>query len=106
MILRADHVAGAAFIGFGLLVFALSGDLPMGRLSMPGAGFMPSLVATLLIVFGAALFARAGDSTPFSQLSWDDLSHAALVIAVTACAIALYTAAGFLITVAGMLFVF
>ena len=41
MTLRADHVAGAIFVGFGLLVFALSGDLPTGTLSMPGSGFMP-----------------------------------------------------------------
>ncbi len=41
MTLRADHVAGAAFVVFGLLVIALSGDLPFGQLSMPGAGFLP-----------------------------------------------------------------
>ncbi len=30
----ADHVAGAGFIAFGLLVFAISGDLPFGSLSL------------------------------------------------------------------------
>ena len=38
MILRADHVSGAAFAGFGALIIALSGDLPFGNLAMPGAG--------------------------------------------------------------------
>jgi Tripartite tricarboxylate transporter TctB family len=106
MTLRADHVAGAAFIVFGLVVFALSTDLPVGRLSMPGAGFMPKLIAALLIVFGAVLIMRARESAPFAELRWDDLTHAGLVIAVTASAIALYTTLGFLITVAGMLFAF
>jgi len=30
--LRADHVAGAFFVGVGLLVITLSGDLPFGQL--------------------------------------------------------------------------
>ena len=38
MTLRADHIAGAFFIGFGVLIIALSGDLPFGNLSFPGAG--------------------------------------------------------------------
>jgi hypothetical protein len=41
MTLRADHVAGAAFVAFGILIIALSGDLPTGQLSMPGSGFLP-----------------------------------------------------------------
>ena len=45
MTLRADHVAGVFFIGLGLLVIALSGDLPTGSLSMPGSGFLPKIVA-------------------------------------------------------------
>ena len=36
MTLHADHVAGAFFVGIGLLVIALSGDLPIGTLSPPG----------------------------------------------------------------------
>ena len=67
MNLRADHVAGAFFVAFGLLVIALSGDLPFGGLSMPGAGFMPLLVAVLIIVFGASLFLRARESKPFCR---------------------------------------
>ena len=60
MTLRADHVAGGFFVLFGLLVIALSGDLPVGQLSMPGSGFLPMIVAVLTIVFGLALIVRAG----------------------------------------------
>lgn len=42
MTLRSDHVAGGFFVAFGILVIALSGDLPVGDLSMPGAGFLPN----------------------------------------------------------------
>lgn len=99
MILRSDHVAGAAFMGFGALILALSGDLPIGRLSMPGAGFLPNLLAWLLILFGLLLVLRAArESTPLSDIDWADLRHAAPVIAITAAAIMLYTWLGFILT--------
>jgi Tripartite tricarboxylate transporter TctB family len=98
MNLRADHVAGAAFVVFGLAVIALSGDLPVGQLSMPGSGFLPMIVATLTIIFGLILIARAKESGPFSELGWGDGKHAAMVTAFTAAAIALYEHLGFTIT--------
>lgn len=105
MKLRTDHVAGAAFIGFGLLVYALSGELPFGRLSMPGAGFLPKLIAGLLIVLGAVLALRANqESAPLIDIAWNDLPHAASVIVITAAAIALYTWAGFIITMIALMF--
>jgi hypothetical protein len=103
MIIRTDHVAGAAFIVLGGVIFALSGELPLGRLSMPGAGFLPKLVAGLLIVFGLILLLRGGESTPLADIDWSDLEHAVPVLAVTAAAIALYTVLGFAITMALML---
>ena len=104
MNLRSDHVGGAAFVVFGALVIALSGDLPTGQLSMPGSGFMPKIVASLLIVFGLTLALRAEkESGPFSEMSWNDGKHALLVIAVTAAGIALYTVLGFIFTLSLML---
>src|SRR5476651_461428 len=104
MILRSDHVAGAAFAAFGLLIIALSGDLPFGRLSMPGAGFLPNLVASLMILFGVLLVLRAGrESAPLADIDWGDLGHAAPVIAITAAGIALYTQLGFITTMVAMM---
>lgn len=98
MKLRADHVGGAFFVAVGLLVFALSGDLPFGQLSMPGAGFLPEIVAGLIVLLGASLFLRASESPTFAEISWDDTKHALQVIAITAAAISLYTVLGFLIS--------
>ena len=105
MTLRADHVAGAAFVIFGAAVIALSGDLPVGRLSMPGSGFLPMIVATLTIVFGLALVLRAGESGPFADVPWSDGKHAAMVTAITVAAIALYEHLGFTITMGLMMIV-
>jgi putative tricarboxylic transport membrane protein len=98
MKLRSDHVAGAFFVGAGVLIIALSGDLPFGQLSMPGAGFLPMIVAVFIILFGGLLFLRASESAAFSGIAWDDGKHAIQVISVTAVAVALYTFLGFIIT--------
>ena len=104
-IIRRDHIAGGVFIVAGLLVFALSGDLPFGTLASPGAGMMPKLVLGLLIAFGAILVARAGESPPSATIDWSDFRHAATVVVVTAIAIALYTTIGFVLSVSLLLFV-
>jgi putative tricarboxylic transport membrane protein len=104
MTLRSDHVAGAAFAAFGLLIIAASGDLPFGRLSMPGAGFMPNLVAGLMMLFGVLLVLRAGrESAPLSDIHWSDIGHAVPVIVITGAGIALYTWLGFICTMVAMM---
>ena len=91
MTLRSDHIAGGVFVAFGVLVFTLSGDLPVGTLSFPGAGMMPKLVA--------GKRQRADATVP-----WGDLRHAVTVVAITAAAIALYQTLGFLVTMTLLLF--
>jgi hypothetical protein len=98
MTLRTDHVSGAFFIGLGLLVIALSGDLPIGSLSSPGAGFMPNILACFAILFGIALVLRARESKPFAELAWDDAKHAVMVTAFIAAAAAAYEWLGFVTT--------
>jgi hypothetical protein len=104
MTLRSDHVAGAAFIILGIVVFAISGDLPFGRLSAPGAGMLPKLMAGLMIAFAAAVIIGGAASRPFAEVDWSDRSHALLVLGITAAAIALYQTLGFLITMALLVF--
>ena len=104
MILRRDHLAGGVFVAAGLLVFAVSGDLPVGSMAMPGAGMMPKLVTSLMLAFGVIVLLRAGESPPLAEVSWADLAHAARVIAVTAAGIALYERLGFLATMSLLLF--
>ena len=104
MTLRTDHIAGGFFIVFGIVVLAISGDLPIGRLSMPGAGMMPKLVASLIIVFGLILVLRGRESEPLASLRWNDLPHAIRVIGITAVAVLLYTTLGFAVTMALLLF--
>ncbi len=103
--IRADHVAGGALAALGLLVLVLSGDLPIGTLSFPGAGMMPKLLASLLVVFGVLLAVRAQESAPLADVSWQDLPHAMRVAVVTSVAIAFYQTLGFVVTTGLLLFV-
>jgi hypothetical protein len=104
MILRTDHVAGAAFVALGVVVFSISGDLPFGRLSSPGAGMMPKLMAGLMIAFAVMIFLNAAASRKFSEIDWSDRGHAVLLVASTANAVALYQTLGFLITMSLLVF--
>jgi hypothetical protein len=104
MILRADHVAGAAFIAFGLLVIAISGSLPFGNLSSPGSGFLPMILSVLMMLFGATLMVRAGESRAFATLTWTDAKHAAMVVLITALAVAAFEWLGFVTTNVLMMF--
>ena len=104
MTLRADHVAGAAFILLGIAVFALSGDLPFGRLSAPGAGMMPKLMAGLMMAFAAIIMIVPSDDKPFAAIDWSDRWHAVLLVGITAVAVFLYQRLGFLITMSLLVF--
>lgn len=102
--LRSDHVAGAAFIVFGILVFAISGDLPFGRLSAPGAGMMPKLVAGLMMALALAVIVSAHASEPFAAMEWDDRWHALAVVVIIGVAVSLYQRLGFIITMSLLVF--
>jgi hypothetical protein len=104
MTLRSDHVAGAFFFLFGVLVFAMSGDLPFGTITSPGAGMMPKLMAGLMMVFALCVAANPTDSKPFAGIDWSDRWHAILVVAITVAAVATYRYAGFLITMVLLVF--
>ena len=102
--MRADHVAGAAFIALGIVVFAISGDLPFGRLSAPGAGMMPKLATGLMMLLAALIVAAAAGSRKLAEIDWSDRGHAALVVAIAAVAVAAYRPLGFLLTMTLLVF--
>ena len=104
MRIASDHAAGAAAVVTAIAVLAMSGDLPFGTLSLPGAGMMPKLLCALMILLGVTLIVR-GDGDPMSAMSWRDLPHAGRVFVITAAAAAVYTALGFIVAMSLMLFV-
>lgn len=104
MTLRTDHVAGAAFVALGIVVFAISGDLPFGSLAAPGAGMMPITVTAFMVAFAVLIVLGARASPPLSSIDWSDRNHAALVVVITGVAVAAYQPLGFLISMALLVF--
>ncbi len=86
------------------MVFAVSGDLPFGSLSAPGAGMMPKLVAGLMMLFAALILIGAAQSLEFATIDWSDRGHAARVVLIAAGAVAAYRPLGFLIAMALLVF--
>jgi hypothetical protein len=104
MTLRSDHVAGAAFVIFAILVFAFSGDLPFGSLAAPGAGMMPKLLLMLMILFGIALLFGARASQPLAEIDWGDRNHALLLVIISGLGISVYQWLGFIVTISLLVF--
>ena len=104
MTLRRDHVAGGVFVIAGVLVLAVSRDLPIGTLSSPGAGMLPTLVVALMMAFGLVLLAQARRSPPLAEVDWTDLPHAIRVAVVAAAAATVYVPLGFALTIPLLLF--
>ena len=104
MILRRDHIAGGAFVAAGVVVLAVSNDLPFGTLASPGAGMLPVMVVWLMIGLGLIIFLGGADSPPMAEISWHDLPHAAKVTGVAVATTALYVPLGFILAMMLMLF--
>jgi hypothetical protein len=95
-----DRVAGVVLIVFGAGVYALSGDLPFGTFSAPGAGMLPKLALLGMLLFGLVLALGRGTSRPAPR--WDDLPHALRVGLLTGLAVACYAWLGFVISMSGL----
>jgi hypothetical protein len=104
MNLRADHIAGAFFIGLGLLILIIGWNLPFGRITAPGAGMLPKLLASMMIVFGAMIAAAGAQGERLRDIPWGDWTHAALVVGIAAIATWLYSRLGFLVTMPLLIF--
>ena len=92
------------FIALGVAVFAISGDLPFGSLTAPGAGMLPKLAAGLMMLFAALLVLAGRESPPLASIDFGDWRHAGLVLVIVAAAVMGYRPLGFLVTMALLVF--
>jgi len=84
--MTVDRVAGVALVLIGLATVWESRAFPLGSLHRPGPAYMPVLLAGLLIVFGAAVFAIGGAARTLRDVGWPEWRHAVAIFA--ACAFA------------------
>ncbi len=103
--MRADHLVGGALVLLAGFVLAASRDLPLGRLAFPGPGFMPGLLALLLLVCGVLIVAFGRTSPRLLDIDWQESRRAALVFLVIALTTLAFQKLGFVIAIGAMLFV-
>jgi putative tricarboxylic transport membrane protein len=103
--MRADHVVGGALVLLALWVLAGSRDLPLGRLAFPGPGFMPGLLALLLLAFGVVIVLLGRTSPRLRDVRWQESRRAAVVFAIIALTTLAFQTLGFVLAVGLMLFV-
>src|SRR5688572_9173283 len=102
--LTADRAVGLGLIAFGALALIESRALPMGTWRQPGPAYFPVALSIALMSFGALLTFMAGSSARLRELGWEEARQAILIVLGAAAAIYLLLRAGYVITIAALLF--
>jgi len=84
--MTVDRVAGVALVLIGLVTIWESRVFPLGSLHRPGPAYMPVVLAALLILFGAAVFAMDARVRRLAEVGWPEWRHALAIFG--ACAFA------------------
>ena len=98
-----DRIAGGVIALAGAYVAWASGEYPFGTLAEPGPGYLPFVLALILTAFGVVLIARDSVVTERRAVSFADLPHAALLVAVLGAAAFGIERLGYRLTIALML---
>ncbi len=92
------RVSGGALVLLGLFVMWERRVLPLGTHTQPGPGYLPLLLAILLVVLGGLLVARGGGGAHVRTVAWSEAPHALAILACTAFATGLLERIGYRIT--------
>ena len=96
--LTIDHVAGGFFVLVALVVAWESHEYPLGRLSAPGPGYMPLLLAAALGVFGAVLAFKGKAAPLLNTIEWTEAKRGLLLLVVTGIALLAFERIGYRLT--------
>jgi hypothetical protein len=102
-----DRVSGSAIVLLGLFIMWERRVLPLGTQGQPGPGYLPLLLAILLVILGSLLVLRGGGAAPFRTVVWSEAPHAFAILACTVFATVLLERLGYRVTmviVLGFLF--
>jgi putative tricarboxylic transport membrane protein len=102
-----DRVSGSALALLGLFIMWERRVLPLGTHGQPGPGYLPLLLAVLLVILGGLLVLRGGGAAPLRAVVWPEAPHALAILACTVFATALLERLGYRVTmvmVLGFLF--
>lgn len=82
--LTTDRIGGSALCLLALFVMWESRALPLGTWRQPGPGYFPVLLAALLLILGALVWAMGGGSAHVAGVGWGEAGHALVILGVSA----------------------
>ena len=93
-----DRLSGAFLVFVGLFVVWERRVLPLGTTSHPGPGYVPLLLAVLLVLFGVILIVRGKGARPLRSLSWPEAPQALAILCCCLFVTALMERIGYRLT--------
>lgn len=75
-----DRISGAFLMLVGLFVAWERRVLPLGTTHHPGPGYVPLLLAILLIILGAILIVQGKGAKALSSVTWSEAPHAVAIL--------------------------
>jgi len=97
-IFTIDRLSGGFLVLVGLFVVWERRVLPLGTTHHPGPGYVPLLLAILLILFGVILIARGKSAPSIRSVSWSEAPHALAILGCCLFVTALMETIGYRLT--------
>jgi len=101
--MTVDRVAGMALVLIGLVTMWESRVFPLGSLHRPGPAYMPVVLAALLILFGAVVFAMDARVRRLVDVGWPEWRHALAIFGACAFAACGLERLGYRLTIAAVM---
>jgi len=79
--LTRDRIGGAALVLFALAVMWEDRAFPLGTVSKPGPGYMPMLLAGILVAMAILVIWTGRRSPALRTLKWPETKHAVAILA-------------------------
>jgi len=96
--MTTDRAAAGALILFAVAVIWQSRSLPLGTFHQPGPGYVPTLLASLLLIFALCLIVSPQLAAPLSSIRWNETRQAVLILALLSFAACALDRLGYVLT--------
>lgn len=81
--MTTDRGSGIALALFALAVIWESRQLPLGTFRHPGPGYVPVVLAVLLLILAICLVLTSGRASLLSSITWTEWRHALAILAAS-----------------------
>jgi hypothetical protein len=101
--MTTDRVSASVLTLFALFVIWESRQLPLGTFRQPGPGYVPVLLASILLFFGVLITITAGRAPKLSSIRWTEWRHGLAIFFASILAVLAIERLGYRLTMLLML---